>query len=499
MKSGNRRLSFVILSISLAVLLPVNAIEVGEGVLVDVTGGDKNWESGKVVAKDGRGGYTVRLLGVGEHKGEFVVPERFIFGYHKNAPSTAGSTDASLPAALQSSAVQVTSGSEASGDPVKIGEGVLVDVTGGAKNWESGKVVAKDGRGNYTVRMLGVGEHKGEYVVPLHFLFGYHKKNQNSAHASSSPAASSSSFGIGNGSSNSTGSSSAWAALSKDIDERVKKSQSIKAQTKSGAGFTSNTSDAWKSMSADIDARIAKVNGQGDKVKSTGPAKPVGGSKGLNGLYLRHEQVWMGTSLNYKEDHYLFFPDGRFYNDVPPEGLSKFNWAKAQASNPGKCGQYGINGDQIILSYPGEAPITWKLKIKSPSEMDLNYAPTVKVASFGINARLSGTYSRGSTFGAAQSYTGAPTITSSGTYTFSPDGTVSNQSTAGIDGDTKVSGVTAGVRQSGRGTYSISGNDMSMTLGGSAMSCTVYPIYDRGNSKVPVRISINGLLYERRK
>ena len=491
-------ISLSILSTTLSAI-PVIAIEIGEGVLVDVTGGAKNWESGKVIAKDGRGGYTVRLLGVGDHKGEYSVPENWIFGYHKGgqasqAASATGTTASSASAAA--TAAPLTGSGATSGDPLKVGEGVLVDVTGGAKNWESGKIVAKDGRGGYTIKMLGVGDHKGEFTVPLRYIFGYHKSgNSSNQHSAAAAQNAGPASGAAGGSASAT--SSAWGAMSKDIDARVKKSSG--GASTAGSGFTSNTSEAWKSLSADIDERIKKVNGQGNAAKSSGPAKPVGGSKGLNGLYLRHEQTWMGTSLNYKEDHFLFFPDGRFYNGVPPEGPGKFSWAKAQASNPDLCGQYGINGDQITLSYPGNAPITWKLKMKNANEMDMNYAPTVKVAKFGANAKLSGTYSRGSSFGAAQSYAGAPSISASAIYTFSPNGSVTNGNSVGIDGDTKVSGVTAGVRGSTQGTYSINGNDMTMSLGGQNMSCTVYPIYDRGNNQLPARISINGLLYERRK
>jgi len=466
-----------------AIIFPLAAlaVEIGEGALVDVNGTAKNWESGKVVAVDGNM-CTVKLIGVGEHKGEWKVPIHYLYGYHKNPPQAAtGAASAAATRAANANGVHDVSGgaTQLSGenDPVKVGEGVLIDVTGAAKNWESGKVVAKDASG-YIVKLIGVGEHKGEWKVPLNYIFGYHKPQK-------SPSYGTGGNGIQAGDDSTTSHQNAANPAARPAQRSAAKE-----------GFTSNTSEAWKSLSADIDARIAKVNGRPAAGPNGAPAKTVGGEKGLSGLYLRHAQVFMGNSISYNEDHFLFFPDGRFYHGVPPEGPGHFNWAKEQQAHPENCGQYGINGDQITFAYPGNEKITWTMKRKGADQMELNYGPTVKVESFGANAKLSGTFARGTSFGASYSPAGAPTITSSGVYTFSSNGTVSNASMGATGGDTKDVGVTARVSTESQGTYSINGNDMVINLGGQSMRCTAYPVSKSG---VIQRISIDGLLYEKRK
>lgn len=475
---------FTALTFPLAAL----AVEIGEGALVDVNGNAKNWESGKVVAVDGNM-CTVKLIGVGEHKGEWKVPIHYLYGYHKNPPQAAGSAATATATGgspgANNGVHDVTGGAtQLSGDndPVKLGEGVLIDVTGAAKNWESGKVVAKDASG-YTVKLIGVGEHKGEWKVPLNYIFGYHKAQKSPSYAT--------------GGANTTTAASYSNSSSQTPTHNSASSASRPAyQSTAKDGFTSNTSSAWKSLSQDIDARIAKVNGKPAAGPAGAPAAPVGGSKGLSGLYFRHAQVFMGNSISYNEDHFLFFPDGRFYHGVPPEGPGHFNWTKEQAAHPDRCGQYGINGDQITFAYPGNENITWTMKRKGADQMELNYGPTVKVESFGPNAKLSGTFARGTSFGSTYSPAGAPTITSSGVYTFSPNGTVSNSAMGATGGDTKDVGVTARVSQDSQGTYSINGNDMVINLGGQSMRCTAYPVSKNG---VIQRISIDGLLYEKRK
>lgn len=228
------------------------------------------------------------------------------------------------------------------------------------------------------------------------------------------------------------------------------------------------------------------------------PAQPVNGSKGLSGLYLRHEQTFQGTSISYREDHYFFFPDGRVYHGVPPEGPSNFNWAKELRENPLKCGTYGINGNKITFSWTGGSSYTWPMR-NDARGMEINMSPTNKVEKFGSNAKLSGSYHRGTVFGANYSYGAAPTITKAGIYTFSANGAFTTDSTKGIGADTNDTGVTASIYQKGQGTYTINGNDMVLTLGGEVKRCTVYPVTDNGNLQAPVRISINGALFERGK
>lgn len=243
-------------------------------------------------------------------------------------------------------------------------------------------------------------------------------------------------------------------------------------------------SEAWAAMQKDIDERIAA-----SKNPPKNNAGPVGGAAPFAGIYLRHEQSFSGTSLNYREDHYYFFSDGRVYHGVPPEGPSHFDWAKAQAKNPELCGRYGVSGNQITFSWPSGS-YTWMLK-GSGSAFDMNYSPTVKVEKFPANARLSGTYERGSVHSAP----GVPNLSTATGYTFSPDGSVTYAGMGGTDS----TNATTTVREQQRGTYTLSGNDLELRLGGAVWRCTAFPQWEGAPSQTPKRLSVDGTLLERKR
>ncbi|MBX9940498.1 MAG: lipocalin family protein [Candidatus Obscuribacterales bacterium] len=355
----------------------------------------------------------------------------------------------------------------------EVGDVVMVDPFGGNKDFESAQVLVKEARG-YQIRLLPGNKHSGEYFVPESWISG-----KGAAPASVAPGAAAS---VAPGAT-----STMTGAASIAAPHTTSKSQPSQWQ---GAA-----NDPYRKMFNDINEQIRQ-----SKNESTGspaaPAGPVTGSHPFEGLYLRHEQSWQGTALSYREDHYYFFSDGRVYHGVPPEGPGRFNWAKEQQTHPQRCGQYGVNGNKITFSYSGTAPYTWPIRMKSGQEMELNMSPTVKVDKFGANAKLSGSYHRGTVFGSNYSIGAAPTIAKAGIYNFSPNGTVTTDSTKGIGGDTNDTGVTASIYQKNAGTYSVSGNDMTISLAGETMHCTAYPIMEGGQ---PIRISINGALFERKR
>ena len=241
----------------------------------------------------------------------------------------------------------------------------------------------------------------------------------------------------------------------------------------------------WEGIWREREAAIAAQQQQAGQ-----PAGKVAGSYPFQGIYLRHEQSFQGTALNYREDHYYFFPDGRVYHDVPPEGPARFDWNKAMQVSPELCGYYGVNGNEITFSWPGGG-YTWVLK-KNGGGYEMNYSPTVKVETFPANARLSGTYERGDITAAA----GAPTLSTAFSYTFSPDGTVLLNEMKGTDS----TNLTTTVRDQNRGTYTVAGNDMEIRTGAGVWRFTAYPQWNNGPpSQAPSRISLDGALLERRR
>lgn len=239
--------------------------------------------------------------------------------------------------------------------------------------------------------------------------------------------------------------------------------------------------DPWAQMQRDIEQTIA------DSKRPPAPPAAVSGATPLNGLYLRQEQTFQGTALNHREDYYYFFPDGRVYHGVPPEGPSHFQWQAETQRNPDRCGRYGIEGDRITFSWMTGRTYTWKIS-GTGNEFDLNMSPTVKAERFPSPARISGTYDRGS----VNTAPGLPTVALSTSYTFALDGTVTMGGMKGTDTTT----VTATINETGRGTYTLSGNDLEIRWGGEVWRCTAFPV--PGGTASPPSISINGALFVRR-
>lgn len=265
------------------------------------------------------------------------------------------------------------------------------------------------------------------------------------------------------------------------VDQTAQRPPQQQPQPQGNPTTANQGEDPGAQMMRDIDQAIA------DSKRPPAPPAAVSGATPLNGLYLRQEQSFQGTALTHREDYYYFFPDGRVYHGVPPEGPAHFRWEAQTQSHPDRCGRYGIQGDRITFSWMTGRTYTWKIT-GAGSEFDLNMSPTVKAEKFPPSARISGTYDRGSVNAAP----GLPTVALSTSYTFAPDGTVGMSGMKGTDTTT----VTATINNAERGTYSLSGNDLEIRWGGEVWRCTAFPVPTASAS--PPSISINGALFVRR-
>lgn len=238
--------------------------------------------------------------------------------------------------------------------------------------------------------------------------------------------------------------------------------------------------DPYAQMQRDMNQTIA------DSKKPPTQPGPVAGATPFQGIYLRQEQSFQGTALRHREDYYYFFSDGRVYHGVPPEGPAHFSWEQEMRNRPERCGRYGVQGGRITFQWANGNSYTWKIS-GTGQEFDLNMSPTVKVDRFPANARLSGSYHRGSVNAAA----GLPTVAKATIYHFYPDGSVTLDGMKGTD----TTNVTVTIDEKARGTYSLSGQDLEIRWGGEIWRCTAFPQGAPPTS--PPRVSINGALFER--
>ncbi|HLQ20021.1 MAG TPA: hypothetical protein VK146_13675 [Tabrizicola sp.] len=183
----------------------------------------------------------------------------------------------------------------------------------------------------------------------------------------------------------------------------------------------------------------------------------------LTGLYWGTSTSWMmqldGTMQMQLDHHFLvFWPDGRFYEGTPPQGLATFDPAPALDQGDMDWGNYRIKGDVLSLSYAsGET-----------SELSLNGEALVRgeATLYQVEPLPDGTKVNGtlSTF----FYTGFTPgsglqggVSASNEITFNPEGTWTRESSGGasasfVDGaGTTTGGMTVGNSASDRGRYEV--------------------------------------------
>ncbi len=76
----------------------------------------------------------------------------------------------------------------------------------------------------------------------------------------------------------------------------------------------------------------------------------------LDGVYWGTYTRWtMGLdgmmALDVAHKRYTFFPEGRFYEDIPPEGVTDFDFAKLQPKHGDEVGNYYLANDKIHLRF----------------------------------------------------------------------------------------------------------------------------------------------------
>lgn len=209
-------------------------------------------------------------------------------------------------------------------------------------------------------------------------------------------------------------------------------------------------------------------------VKLQGNARAGERVKVLSGLFTRFGQTFEGKNLICKEEQFYFYPDGRVYHGLPPNGPSHLDWQKASTSSGNLCGSYGIDGDTIIIRWGNQPATTWSIKRKGVN-IELNGLVADKSPEF-LHPTLSGTYMRQSV-----KLVAGKSVMSPESYGFASDGTVV------YVGDGKKSG-----------RYLLAGNDLEIKFENDEIfRCTAFPQYlDSRNVKSPPRINMAGQLYE---
>lgn len=193
------------------------------------------------------------------------------------------------------------------------------------------------------------------------------------------------------------------------------------------------------------------------------PLLPTPGPGPLTGLYWGYSTYWsMGLDgmMSMQLDHHflVFWPDGRFYDGTPPQGLSAFDPAPQLDRGDMSWGSYRVEGDSLTLSYAsGE---TADLALNGDS-LVLGEATLYPVEPLPDGTRIDGSLSTffysGFTPGS-----GLEGGVSASNYTvFNPDGSWSHSASGGasasfVDGaGTTTGGFTTGSEAGHSGRYEV--------------------------------------------
>jgi hypothetical protein len=256
------------------------------------------------------------------------------------------------------------------------------------------------------------------------------------------------------------------------------------------------TTDRMKAVGAPAPASNPAARPAGPPAAKPAPvARPYVAPRGAlppskaiaHGIYFRLKSAFWGGRLSFEQDHWVFWNDGRFYNDVPKGGLEGFGFVQAWKAEPKSTGIYAIEGDKIRFSYADGSQSEEEFK-RDKEGIHIGGLFTSKQKAFPKDARIAGSWSGGNSVGGGTAtyvgYARSLTLRKDGTFDSSSIGSFS------VTGDTTT---TSGGSENGSGgTYALSGNTLTLKhKDGKATRHTVYP-YELGEGRTG--FNLDGLL-----
>lgn len=213
------------------------------------------------------------------------------------------------------------------------------------------------------------------------------------------------------------------------------------------------------------------------------------GGDGVTGLYrmMRPKALNIISTMpesGYYIEHIVFFPDGKLYRFLPPEGLMYFDYALACRTHPADCGTYEMNNGEIYVYLGPEK----KKYIFTRSGEKINNAPELGKGSFrsiptADGLKLEGKYRR---------YETEPTITFTKDGRFTDGGAFKNFGTIGrLDGSSYMDD-----GMGGSGTYLIEQNTLELKYSDGRIKRFVFEAFPENLEKKPAVESF--LLYGQR-
>lgn len=199
-------------------------------------------------------------------------------------------------------------------------------------------------------------------------------------------------------------------------------------------------------------------------------------------LYLRTFMRMIGTQ-NFFEINWIFLgADGTIVYD-PKNGVDPINYKKEEQDNPNNIGKYQVAGKKMMVTWRNGRKEEWSIETKGGDFSAIDGGIVTRQGRLPANYRIAGQYAASAVL---------PNVASVRTFIFSKDGTF----TYNTQGTISTTAVTSQKEWSQKGTYSISGNTLTLTFANGEIKKSVICIWDMGGSK---NLVINGSYFPQEK
>ncbi|MFT3789233.1 MAG: hypothetical protein QM770_24150 [Tepidisphaeraceae bacterium] len=202
-----------------------------------------------------------------------------------------------------------------------------------------------------------------------------------------------------------------------------------------------------------------------------------GKAEDTDGLYLR-------TYFAFNQlQNSTFYLQGDRIAWNPTGGIDPFDFDEAEKSGPTNVGHFKISGDTMEVTWGGDrGKQTWRIERQDGKMSALDGGLVSKVGAYKQDQTLN------ATFGGALTAGGANGITASRSITFTDNGKFTLSTAATAEQNPNVIGANGAVSNSSGGSYTLSGNTLTLTFDdGKTEKHTVFPYStttDSANAKL---------------
>ncbi len=207
------------------------------------------------------------------------------------------------------------------------------------------------------------------------------------------------------------------------------------------------------------------------------PARPAGATAGLDGVWLRVETYFFGTSLSIKNEGWFFTPNGRV-SKSPTGGFDPKAFATTEQAQ-GSDGIYWIADGKLTIAWAkGSKPTVYSFERKG-AELVISGIGATPVQGMKKGWRADVAYEGGASIGGGA-------LASSTTIIFRKDGTYSRDSIGSISSAGTRVEVSAYSQASEAGKYEFDGYTLTLTQKDGVVSkYTVFAFSDRDQQGAP--------------